>query len=261
MAEDHPWRRFASRSSRPASGPMTTAIAALGDVFTDGVTVWSPNLLAEGLADLAENLASAKGVLRRRRSDRRPRRLREQGARRVPRLGDVLRAVRRRRGGGHRAEWRPAPARRRGRRRLRRRQDQGASRRTSTTRPCRSRCCPRRQPTRGEEEAVDGSYRLVIEDEPDPLDLALLEERLAAAAVASVGVGEEREFGIFARDDEGTSSRVRPAAPGVGVPRCTRCGSRSRSGVVAWRMRSWRRSTRWRAGEAAVSSWASPTTC
>ena len=50
---------------------------------------------------------------------------------------------------------------------------------------------------------MDGSYRLVIEDEPDPLDLALLEDRLAAAAVAAVGVGEEREFGIFARDDAG----------------------------------------------------------
>lgn len=50
---------------------------------------------------------------------------------------------------------------------------------------------------------MDGSYRLVVEDEPDPRDLALLEDRLAAAAVAAVGVGEEREFGIFARDDEG----------------------------------------------------------
>ena len=50
---------------------------------------------------------------------------------------------------------------------------------------------------------MDGSYRLVVEDEPDPLDLALLEERLAAAAVAAVGVGDEQEFGIFARDDEG----------------------------------------------------------
>jgi GNAT superfamily N-acetyltransferase len=50
---------------------------------------------------------------------------------------------------------------------------------------------------------VDGSYRLAVEDQPDPLELALLEERLAAAAIAAAGVGEEREFGIFVRDDEG----------------------------------------------------------
>ena len=46
-------------------------------------------------------------------------------------------------------------------------------------------------------------YQLVVEDQPDPRDLALLEERLAAAAVAAVGAGEEEEFGIFARGDAG----------------------------------------------------------
>ena len=46
-------------------------------------------------------------------------------------------------------------------------------------------------------------YDLVVEEEPDPRDLALLEEKLAAAAVAAVGAGEEEEFGIFARDDAG----------------------------------------------------------
>jgi GNAT superfamily N-acetyltransferase len=46
-------------------------------------------------------------------------------------------------------------------------------------------------------------YHLVVEDDPDPRDLALLEERLAAAAVAAVGAGEEEEFGIFVRDDGG----------------------------------------------------------
>ncbi len=50
---------------------------------------------------------------------------------------------------------------------------------------------------------MDDSYHLVVEAEPDPLDLALLEERLAAAAVAAAGVGEEQEFGIFVRDDDG----------------------------------------------------------
>ena len=37
--------------------PDDDAIAKLGELFDDEVTVWSPNLLAVGLADLAENLA------------------------------------------------------------------------------------------------------------------------------------------------------------------------------------------------------------
>ena len=37
--------------------PDDGAIAQLGELFHDDVTVWSPNLLAIGLADLAENLA------------------------------------------------------------------------------------------------------------------------------------------------------------------------------------------------------------
>ena len=47
------------------------------------------------------------------------------------------------------------------------------------------------------------SHRLVVEDSPDPADLALLEEQVAAAAVAAAGMGEEREFGIFVRGDDG----------------------------------------------------------
>ena len=43
-------------------------------------------------------------------------------------------------------------------------------------------------------------YHLIVEDDPDPRDLALLEEKLAVAAVAAVGAGEEEEFGIFVRD-------------------------------------------------------------
>ena len=39
-------------------------------------------------------------------------------------------------------------------------------------------------------------YHLVVEDHPDPRDLALLEENLAAAAVAAVGAGDEEEFGV-----------------------------------------------------------------
>lgn len=50
---------------------------------------------------------------------------------------------------------------------------------------------------------MDESYNLVVEPEPDAHDLALLEERLASAAVAAAGVGDEQEFGIFLRDDGG----------------------------------------------------------
>jgi GNAT superfamily N-acetyltransferase len=44
---------------------------------------------------------------------------------------------------------------------------------------------------------------LVVEDSPAATDLALLEERVASAAIAAAGVDEEREFGIFARDGDG----------------------------------------------------------
>ena len=37
--------------------PDDGAVAKLGELFHDDVTVWSPNLLAVGLTDLAENLA------------------------------------------------------------------------------------------------------------------------------------------------------------------------------------------------------------
>jgi GNAT superfamily N-acetyltransferase len=47
------------------------------------------------------------------------------------------------------------------------------------------------------------TYRLVVERSPDPADLALLEERLAAASVAAAGVDPEQEFGIFLRGDKG----------------------------------------------------------
>jgi GNAT superfamily N-acetyltransferase len=49
---------------------------------------------------------------------------------------------------------------------------------------------------------VDEAQRFVVEDEPDPSDLAFLEERLADAAVAAVGAGEDHEFAIFARDGD-----------------------------------------------------------
>jgi GNAT superfamily N-acetyltransferase len=48
----------------------------------------------------------------------------------------------------------------------------------------------------------DGPYPLVIEETPDPADLALLEDRVAAAAIAAAAVGEDLPFAIFVRDDE-----------------------------------------------------------
>jgi len=50
---------------------------------------------------------------------------------------------------------------------------------------------------------VDDQYSLVVEDAPAPADLALLEERVAPAAVAAADVGDDEEFGIFLRDGEG----------------------------------------------------------
>lgn len=50
---------------------------------------------------------------------------------------------------------------------------------------------------------MDGNYRLAVEQDPDPFDLALLEECLSHAAVAAVGVGEEQDFGIFVREADG----------------------------------------------------------
>jgi GNAT superfamily N-acetyltransferase len=41
----------------------------------------------------------------------------------------------------------------------------------------------------------------VVEDSPDPADLALLEEEVAAAAIAAAGLGADQEFGVFIRED------------------------------------------------------------
>ena len=48
-----------------------------------------------------------------------------------------------------------------------------------------------------------GGYPLVVEEAPDPADLGFLEERVAAAAIEAAGVGEDRPFGVFARDGDG----------------------------------------------------------
>ena len=48
---------------------------------------------------------------------------------------------------------------------------------------------------------MDRAHRLVVEREPDPLDLAFLEERMAEAAVSAVGAGDEQEFAVLVRDE------------------------------------------------------------
>ena len=44
---------------------------------------------------------------------------------------------------------------------------------------------------------------LVVENPPSAADVALLEQRVAEAANDAARLGEEHEFGIFARDDDG----------------------------------------------------------
>ena len=44
------------RAIETCISPDDDAIANLGELFTDDATLWSPNMLAVGLADLAENL-------------------------------------------------------------------------------------------------------------------------------------------------------------------------------------------------------------
>lgn len=57
-------------------------------------------------------------------------------------------------------------------------------------------------PPEDEAGALGVAHQLVVEIDPDPRDLAFLEERLAADAMAAVG-SEEHEFGVFVRDDDG----------------------------------------------------------
>jgi GNAT superfamily N-acetyltransferase len=52
-------------------------------------------------------------------------------------------------------------------------------------------------------ERTGGLPELIVEDSPDAADVALLEEQVAAAAIAAAGLGDEQEFAIFARDDDG----------------------------------------------------------
>ncbi|HEY5248286.1 MAG TPA: GNAT family N-acetyltransferase [Dermatophilaceae bacterium] len=51
---------------------------------------------------------------------------------------------------------------------------------------------------------MDYTFRLVVEDDPDLAELGLLEDRVAAAAVAAGGVGSGQDLAVFVRDDAGT---------------------------------------------------------
>ena len=46
----------------------------------------------------------------------------------------------------------------------------------------------------------DPQYRVIVDREPDALDLAFLEERMAEAAVSAAGVGEEQELAVVVRE-------------------------------------------------------------
>ena len=50
---------------------------------------------------------------------------------------------------------------------------------------------------------MEHPYLLVVDDAPAAADLALLEEKVAAAAVDAADLGEEKELAVFVRDDDG----------------------------------------------------------
>ena len=61
MAE-HPRGAVLRRAIETCISPDDDTIAKLGELFNDNATVWSPNVLAAGLADLAETLAFREGA-------------------------------------------------------------------------------------------------------------------------------------------------------------------------------------------------------
>jgi len=48
-----------------------------------------------------------------------------------------------------------------------------------------------------------GSYRVTVERSPAAADVALLEAKVAAAAANAAGLGEEEEFAVFVRGEDG----------------------------------------------------------
>jgi hypothetical protein len=82
---------------------------------------------------------------------------------------------------------------------------------------------------------MDGPYRLVIEDPPDPADVAFLEQCVADAAGTAAGVGAEQEFGASSATTMGGCWRVSRASSGVGTASCRRCGSTKGTVAGGWR--------------------------
>src|SRR5262245_15628344 len=146
-------------------------------------------------------------VLGRDSRGRRARRVREQGRHGVPPERGVLGSIRRRRRERRRAQRPRAHDRRSPRGRVHRRQDLGVPE-----------LLRRRHPDGADARRVGTvrthapSYRLDVEDVPDPADLALLEERVAAAAIAAAGVGDDYVFAMLVRDGDG---RIRAGISGT----------------------------------------------
>ena len=104
---------------------------------------------------------------------------------------------------------------------------------------------------------MDSPYRLVVEDSPDLADLALLEDHVAAAAIAAAGVGDDQEFGIFVRDDEG---QILAGISGLVWGGCCELQAMWVHSSLRGRGLARRRRTR-PADGAALSSSSAPTTC
>ena len=98
-------------------------------------------------------------------------------------------------------------------------------------------------------------YSVVFEHEPDPLDLAFLEERLAEAAVSAAGVGDEQEFAVIVRDGGRIVAGASGAMWGGGCQLHVVWVTR-RCGTKVWDETSWPRSNVKRKTGAVGWSWA-----
>ena len=67
----------------------------------------------------------------------------------------------------------------------------------------------------------------LVEGSPAAADLALLEGTWRRPRIAAAGLGGERDFGVFARGDDG---RIIAGAGARVLRGCRRCGLRSRYG-------------------------------
>ena len=235
-------------------------VDALPELFTDDVSGWSPNMLVTSRDELAEVVAERDESLSNvSAADRRPRRRREQGLRRVPGERGVLGPVRDRRGHRDRAERPRAPA---------------------------------REPPFVAE--FDGDTISAFRNYFD--NAALLEQMLVRSVSrraaggrlvpprrrglagpgrpgAARGAGRRRppspppawattrSSGSSSGTTTAGSSPASPASCGAGAASCRRCGSTSRSAVAGWRGPSWPARKPKPGGGAARSSSSAPTTC